>query len=135
MKVPRSARETRKQIESVTLSEGIVTICGDQWHAGAFCNCESLKEVNLPNTLVEIGMCAFSGCGSLSEIIIPANVKSIGPQSFQNCIGLSRIAIPGKVKKIGKNTFANCPKLVIYGSAGSYAESYATENSIPFVAE
>ena len=33
---------------------------------------------------------------------------------------------------IGETAFGNCENLTIFGIAGSYAETYANENNIPF---
>ena len=51
---------------------------------------------------------------------------------------LKEIHIPDSVKTIGDRfhkEFWNCDQLVIYGKQGSYAETNAKENNIPFVAE
>lgn len=135
MKTKPPVKETRKRIESITVSEGIKVICGDKWHSGAFCNCKLLSEINLPDTLVEIGSYSFSGCEILGSINIPTNVKKIGEQAFYNCTEMKTAILPAKVKKIEKDAFEGCPNLTIHAPAGSYAEQYAKENHIPFVAE
>ena len=43
--------------------------------AYAFDDCENLKEISLPDSLIEIGGCAFSSCRALSEINLPAGLK------------------------------------------------------------
>ena len=43
--------------------------------------------------------------------------------------------IPESVIEIGEGAFAGCGSLTIHAPAGSYAEQYAKENNIPFVAE
>ena len=50
------------------------------------------------------------------------------------CIRLTSITIPDSVTSIGKYVFHYCDRLTIYGVKGSYAETYAKENKIPFVA-
>ncbi len=37
--------------------------------------------------------------------------------------------------RIGTDAFKDCHKLTIHAPAGSYAEQYAKENNIPYVAE
>jgi hypothetical protein len=39
------------------------------------------------------------------------------------------------VERIGDYAFWGCDNLVIHAPAGSYAEQYAKEHNIPFVAE
>lgn len=45
---------------------------------------------------------------------------------------LTSIAIPESVTSVGPKAFDRCDKLTIYGKAGSYIETYAKENNIPF---
>lgn len=54
---------------------------------------------------------------------------------FSGCTGLADITIGESVTYIGTDALAFCDQLTIHAPAGSYAESYAKENNIPFVAE
>ena len=55
--------------------------------------------------------------------------------AFSGCVSMTSISIPPSVISIGATTFRSCSKeLTIYGKAGSYAQTYAEENNIPFVA-
>lgn len=56
-----------------------------------FGNCESLKEVTLPDNLRMIDQRMFYGCQSLNSVSIPAGVSSIGDYAFWNCTSLSTI--------------------------------------------
>ena len=47
----------------------------------------------------------------------------------------SDVNIPDGVTVIGYSTFDECENLTIHAHEGSYAEQYAKENYIPFVAE
>ena len=47
-----------------------------------------------------IGEWAFCGCQSLTSIIIPNSVMTIGSRAFQNCTSLSSITIPNSVTSI-----------------------------------
>ena len=53
--------------------------------------------------------------------------------TFYSCTNLSNVTIPSSVTTIGEDAFEGCDNLTIHGKAGSYAERYARENSIPFV--
>ncbi len=52
-----------------------------------------------------------------------------------NAENLEKAVIPASVTKIEDHAFDNCPRLVIYGIFGSYAETYAKVNNIPFVGQ
>ena len=62
-------------------------------------------------------------------------MTSISYWAFNGCKMLTDIHIPSGSVKIEKTAFENCEKLTIHAPAGSYAETYAKENNIPFVAE
>lgn len=71
----------------------------------------------------------------LESVIIPEGVISIGELVFSECYNLGYAIIPDSVKSIGRRAFEDCENLTIYAPTGSYAEKYAKENNIPFVAE
>ena len=53
--------------------------------------------------------------------------------AFSRCQSLIRINIPDSVTSIGRWAFPDCDKgFTIYGKQGSYAQTYAQENNIPF---
>lgn len=72
------------------------------------------------------------GCSSLKKITIPDKVTSIGKNAFHDNTKLKSIVIAKSVTNIAEGAFKNCPNLTIYGANGSYAETYAKKNNIPF---
>lgn len=50
-------------------------------------------EIQLPDTLKEIGDFAFSGCEELTRICIPASVTAIGTSVFSNCNNLTDLSV------------------------------------------
>ena len=58
-----------------------------------------------------IGAYAFCDCNSLSSIDIPDSVTEIADGAFQRCIHLSTINIPKSIEWIGENVFDYCKKL------------------------
>ena len=75
-------------------------------------------------------------CGTAypeTDYIIPNGTQTIYSSAFQNCKCIKNLTIPDSVTEI-KNSFAGCDSLTIYGTKGSYAETYANQNNIPFVA-
>ncbi len=101
----------------------------------AFAACSSLTSITIPNGVKKIGDFAFANCSSLTSVTIPKSVTSIGGSVFWGCKALTSVTIPKSVKKIENDAFHWCDKLTIHAPAGSYAEQYAKENNIPFVAE
>ena len=79
--------------------------------AYAFASCYSLASITIPNTVKSIGAYAFASCYSLASITIPNSVASILGNAFANCYSLASITIPNTVKSIGTNTFASCYSL------------------------
>lgn len=123
------------------------------------------KTVIVPNRIGKYAVASISpgaftgvrGRGSnkttraISQIVsieVMDGIKEIPGRTFCWCANLKNIKLPKSVKKISaykfdddKNriisdwAFVDCPNLTIYAPAGSYAEQYAKENHIPFVAE
>ena len=114
-------------LKRITLPDSVV-------HIGyaAFGHCTSLKEITIPSSVTSIGEYAFFRCTGLESIIIPDSVTRIGKYAFSGCTSLKSIHIPGSVTSIDKNAFMDTPNLTINGSAGSYAQTYARQNGIPF---
>lgn len=92
------------------------------------------KKVIIPQNVTTIGNWAL-GESDITEVTIPKSVKTIEDDAFIFCNKLTKIHIPENVTTIGESAFEECEKLTVYAPAGSYAESYAKENNIPFVAE
>ena len=59
-------------------NDGSVTKIGED----AFCACENVTEISLPEGITEIGSNAFSGVKNLKKINIPKSVNSIGGDAF-----------------------------------------------------
>lgn len=72
---------------------------------------DSVKEVILPNTIIEIGDNAFSNCHQLESIAIPDKVKKIGENAFLNCINLENLTLGNGLKEIGNFAFRRCEKI------------------------
>ena len=68
----------------------------------------------------------------MKRIVIPASLTRIGDCLFADCESLTSIVIPASVTDIDDSAFDCCDELTIKGYAGSYAETYAKENGIPF---
>lgn len=99
---------SNESLKVVVFGAGVKYVC-----EGAFKSCSNLETVILNEGLEKLEMRAFSGCTSLKSITIPASVTSIDQLAF----------------------WAGHDDFTIYGEVGSYAETFAAENDIPFVAQ
>ena len=103
-----------------------------------FMGCTALQTITIPEGVTTIGDTAFSMCRALTEVSLPRGLKMIADNAFSACFALTDITIPDTVESIGVCAFQNGMNqqhTVIHAPAGSYAERYAKENHIPFVAE
>lgn len=85
----------------------------------------------LPDNLESIGEEAFACC-SFTCVKLGENVRTINARAFADSPALSAVYIPAGVTEIAPDAFERVPGLVIVGSYGSAAETYARANDIPF---
>ena len=71
--------------------------------SGAFENCTSLKQFDIPNEVLCVGSVAFAGCKSLEKVSIPQSIVNIGMaysatynQVFRGCNSLKDIVVKAK---------------------------------------
>ena len=76
-----------------------------------FKNCTSLKNIELPTSITNIGIAAFMGCTSLESIVIPSNVTIIKESAFRDCTSLTSVRISGSVDTILESAFRDCISL------------------------
>lgn len=127
--IEKAAFQFSTSLESITIPDSVTIIQDDTFFA-----CGKLKSVIIPNSVTIIGEFAFTTCSSLSSITIPDSVTSIGKYAFSNCSSLTAITIPSSVETIESTSFDPNLLKTIYGYTGSYAETYANEKGITFIA-
>ena len=93
-------------LAQINIPEGVTDVDGS-----AFYDCVSLAQINIPDSVTSIGSDAFYSCLSLKQINIPDSMTSIGYNAFYNCYPLARINIPDSVTSIGSDAFRNCYSL------------------------
>lgn len=103
--IAESAFKDCQNINKVVIAEGIKYI-----KDFAFMNCKSLKALQLPSTLEEIGAHAIQGA-AISEAYIPESVTEIGEYAFSGCPFLKSIDIPETIKIIPKGLLMACQAL------------------------
>lgn len=89
----------------------------------------------LPAAIKTIEESAFEGL-PMTIVEIPSGCQSIGKWAFKNCTGLTHIRIPASVTAIDTTAFEGCTNVLIYGTAGSAAQTFCdTHTNCTFVAE
>ena len=98
----------------------------------AFCDCNGLTDVTIPDGVTNIGCQAFYNCRRLKNLEISDNVTIIGDEAFRGCDGLSdadgfvvlrnvlhyycgsdgTVAIPNNVTRVGSFAFFGCGGLM-----------------------
>ena len=116
---------SKKTIVNANIKEGTLLISDH-----CFSDCTNLMSVEIPNSVMNIGIGAFSWCENLSQIKLPKRVKIIADRTFSACSSLSSITIPSGVWKIGEGAFYNCTHLssVVIPSSVSSIHSSAFAN-------
>lgn len=93
------------------------------------------KDIHIPTGVTTIEDRAFLCCGNLNSVTIGNGVLYIGEEIFLGCTHLNAVVISDSVIFIEDNAFDGCGTISIYGKCGSYAEFFAKEHNIFFVAE
>lgn len=93
-------------IKEIILPESIIEI-----QSGAFYHLRELEKINLPTRLSYIGGRAFQGCNKLSKITLPNTVRAIGGNCFAYCQSLSEIVLSSKMSYIPMEAFNFCREL------------------------
>ena len=115
-------------VRRVVVEEGVTSI-----GCSAFNGCTELESVSLPDSVQNIYAGAFRECIRLSQIEIPYGVPYVAGYAFANCFSLERITLPESVTEVLDHAFDGCSRLTILGYNGTFAETYASQNGIPFV--
>lgn len=72
----------------------------------------NLEEIEVPETVVEIGNRAFTGHKKMTRVRIPKSVTSVGEYAFVACSSLVEVnACGNQIQKIGAGAFRVCPAL------------------------
>lgn len=119
-------------LESIDLTN--ITYYVNNPKTGSFAGCDNLnkfyfnKDTEGTNILEE----SYNGNETLETIVVGNSIKQIQSRAFADCTNLTTALISDSVTQIADTAFENCNNLNIVCKAGSYAESYAEEKSIPY---
>ena len=113
-----------------TIIPNTITFIGDHAFYGS-----PIVSIDIPISVVEIGLSAFQRCSQLSSISIPDGVTSIRAYAFDACSNITSIKFPYSLTTIGAAAFVgtNLTSIIIpksVTSIGSNAFSISTLTSI-----
>ena len=106
-----------QSIKSVEINNSVTSI-GD----GAFIFCSDLTSVKIGNSVTSIDRRAFCYCSGLTSVEIGNSVTSIGDHAFNECSGLTEVTIPNSVTAIGESAFEYCSGLTSVSIGESVTE-------------
>lgn len=143
--VPKLSTVGSYCFENCTNLEAITAPLLHTLNSYAFQNCTSLKEIDCSNVVV-INEDVFAGCTSLKELYFKKGI-TVPENTFKSSFTAEKVVfdvplmlsdvpsgipvtISSSVKTINSS---NTENIIIYGSKGSYAETWATENGHTFI--
>lgn len=85
----------------------------------------AIKEITMPNTIIEIGDEAFSNCTKLQSITTSNKLEKISNNAFNGCSQLTNIFIPSTTTYIGESVFNNCDSLIIYAQTDKMPSTWS----------
>ena len=137
--VPKSVTEIRKNafdgcanLKEVVFEEGSkLRVIGRE----AFNNCTNLRGIDLPDSVVEIGLDAFYGSG-LETFVAPRALRTIRQSAFQDCKSLKRVQLNEGLEVLGTDDHPDGKDWcgVFQGSAVEHVELPATLKKIEYSA-
>jgi hypothetical protein len=96
-----------ESLQNVIIGESVYRL-----EDNVFKGCSNLTNVTiLPGAITQISCSMFADCKNLKEITIPKGVKTIDNYAFSGCSELESITLPTGVGKIGEHAFNECTKL------------------------
>lgn len=94
---------------------------------------EEAVRFTLPASLAVIEESAFEETAA-ERVQLPEGMLLIGERAFADVATLREVAIPLSVTNIGDTAFDGAAELVLTGTPGSYAQQWASEHGVSFMA-
>ena len=72
-----------------------------------FKNNKTLQHIELPDTILDVGLGTFQNCSNLNFVKLPANITVLYEYTFKNCTALKSITLPNTLIEIRSDCFRN----------------------------
>ena len=79
----------------------------------SFYGCSKLRQIDLPNSLIEIDGRAFYRCAALESLVIPEGVTTLSHRFLERCVSLRSVSFPSSW--IPSKDFWDCPYYFFLG--------------------
>ena len=89
-----------------------------------FSEMQTLKTINIGDSVTKISSYAFEDCTSLTTISVGKSVTNIGRNAFAGCRNLTLAVIPESVAVVGAEAFSNCGSPTIFCGAESQPDEW-----------
>lgn len=106
-----------RSVKEIEIPEGVTNI-----GRGAFSYCIEIKRLEIPEGVKVIGQDAFKGCTSVKEIVLPKSLESIDRQAMMDCANLERIVLPPKVSVVPITFASSCWKMTEFIAEGNIVD-------------
>lgn len=93
-------------VRELVIPEGVVEIKDN-----AFLNISSISSLKLPHSLRKIGAGAFGLASCIESVSFGDGVEEIGDYAFSGCERLGEVILPHTMKKIGARAFTLCEEM------------------------
>lgn len=130
--IPNSVKNINGAFEGcVNLTTIIMPSSLEILGSNSFNNAYNLTDIEIPNTVTQIGDYCFAGC-DITSIKLPNTITYIGTEAFANCTKLKTITIPDTVEAMGQKVFSGCTSLTDVNLSNSMTEipSYCFDGCI-----
>lgn len=121
-------------LKNVTLPETLVEIGKNAFENNDFC------EITLPDAISNIGKGAFTSCYNLTSVVIPKRVTVINKEVFFGCRELESVTFHDELEEIGKQAFFYCalktlelPREIIHISDGCFTGCQFQKLELPYI--
>ena len=94
-----------KEVTQINIPDTVINI-----GANAFSGCSSITSIDITDAVTNIGESCFSNCTNLTQIKLSENIKytTLSNNLLTGCISLKNINIPNNIKVIGYNALSSC---------------------------
>ena len=114
----RLLRCVNDRLEKYKIRKGTEVICDfafEEEYDG-----EHLLCIEIPDSVMAIGIYAFSGCTFLNQISLPQSVSYIGNYAFSGCWILKQLTLPASLKQLGDALFVGCEILSLTSNSDQF---------------